>query len=85
LAPQPFKADRRSVSRRLTSKGNKALSRDPLEVLVRAIDSPEMCGFAGDRVYQAQECDPFGLGLWGKEAQLRGAAFLGPEGTSCRP
>src|SRR5215469_8823402 len=32
------KADGRSVSLRLTSKGNKALARDPFEVLVRAVD-----------------------------------------------
>src|SRR4030088_661444 len=36
---QPFKADGRSVSLRLTSKGKKALARDPFEVLVRAVDS----------------------------------------------
>jgi DNA-binding MarR family transcriptional regulator len=39
LARQRSKADRRSVSLRLTNKGNNALSRDPFEVLVRAIDS----------------------------------------------
>ena len=33
------KADGRSVSLRLTSKGKKALARDPLEVLVRAVDA----------------------------------------------
>jgi DNA-binding MarR family transcriptional regulator len=33
------KADGRSVSLRLTSKGKKALARDPFEVLVRAVDS----------------------------------------------
>src|SRR5256886_7207460 len=39
LIRQPFKTDGRSVSRRLTSKGKKALARDPFEVLVRAVDS----------------------------------------------
>ena len=39
LVRQPFKTDRRSVSLRLTSKGKKALARDPFEVLVRAVDS----------------------------------------------
>jgi DNA-binding MarR family transcriptional regulator len=39
LIRQPSKADRRSVSLRLTSKGKKALARDPFEVLVRAVDS----------------------------------------------
>jgi DNA-binding MarR family transcriptional regulator len=39
LVRQPFKTDGRSVSLRLTSKGQKALARDPFEVLVRAVDS----------------------------------------------
>src|SRR5580704_1090157 len=39
LVRQPSKADRRSVSLRLTSKGKKALVRDPFEVLVRAVDA----------------------------------------------
>ena len=39
LVRQPFKPDGRSVSLRLTSKGKKALARDPFEVLVRAVDS----------------------------------------------
>src|SRR5258707_3677589 len=39
LVRQPSKADGRSVSLRLTSKGKKALARDPFEVLVRAVDS----------------------------------------------
>ena len=39
LVRQPSKADRRSVSLRLTSKGKKALARDPFEILVRAVDS----------------------------------------------
>jgi len=39
LVRQPSKADRRSVSLRLTSKGKKALARDPFEALVRAVDS----------------------------------------------
>src|SRR5262249_27675274 len=38
LVRQRSKADRRSVSLRLTSKGKKALARDPFEVLVRAVD-----------------------------------------------
>jgi DNA-binding MarR family transcriptional regulator len=41
LVRQPSKVDRRSVSLRLTSKGKKALARDPFEVLVRAVDSLE--------------------------------------------
>jgi DNA-binding MarR family transcriptional regulator len=36
---QRSKADKRSVSLQLTSKGKKALARDPFEVLVRAVDS----------------------------------------------
>ena len=39
LVRQRSKADRRSVSLRLTNKGNKALARDPFEVLVRAVDA----------------------------------------------
>ena len=39
LVRQLFKMDGRSVSLRLTSKGKKALARDPFEVLVRAVDS----------------------------------------------
>ena len=39
LVRQPFKTDGRSVSLQLTSKGKKALARDPFEVLVRAVDS----------------------------------------------
>src|SRR2546427_6957580 len=39
LVRQRSKADGRSVSLRLTSKGKKALARDPFEVLVRAVDS----------------------------------------------
>jgi DNA-binding MarR family transcriptional regulator len=49
LVRQRSKADRRSVSLRLTNKGKKALARDPFEVLVRAVDAldakeqTEMC------------------------------------------
>ena len=39
LVRQRSEADGRSVSLRLTNKGNKALARDPFEVLVRAVDS----------------------------------------------
>jgi DNA-binding MarR family transcriptional regulator len=39
LVRQRSKADRRSVSLRLTNKGKKALACDPFEVLVRAVDS----------------------------------------------
>jgi DNA-binding MarR family transcriptional regulator len=39
LVRQRSQADGRSVSLRLTNKGNKALARDPFEVLVRAVDS----------------------------------------------
>jgi DNA-binding MarR family transcriptional regulator len=38
LVRQRSKADGRSVSLRLTSKGKKALARDPFEVLVRAVN-----------------------------------------------
>ncbi len=39
LVRQRSKADGRSVSLRLTSKGKKALARDPFEVLVDAVDA----------------------------------------------
>lgn len=39
LVRQRSKADGRSVSLRLTSKGKKALTRDPFEVLVHAVDA----------------------------------------------
>jgi len=39
LVRQPFKMDGRSVNLRLTSKGKKALARDPFEGLVHAVDS----------------------------------------------
>ena len=39
LVRQRSKADGRSVSLRLTSKGKKALARDPFEVLVGAVDT----------------------------------------------
>jgi DNA-binding MarR family transcriptional regulator len=39
LVRRPSKVDKRSVSLRLTSKGKRALARDPFEVLVRAVDS----------------------------------------------
>src|SRR6266849_5732953 len=38
------------------------------------LDPPEICGLAGGRVYQGQECDPFGPGLRGEEAQFCGPA-----------
>jgi len=39
LVRQRSKTDRRSVSLRLTNKGNRALARDPFEALVRAVDA----------------------------------------------
>src|SRR5437899_1238638 len=42
LVRQRSKADRRSVSLRLTNKGKKAIARDPFEVLVRAVGSLEV-------------------------------------------
>ena len=38
---------------------------------------PEVRGIAGDRVHQGQKRDPFGPGLRGAKAQLRGSALLG--------
>ena len=44
LVRQRSKVDGRSVSLRLTSKGKKALARDPFEILVRAVDSLDTTG-----------------------------------------
>src|ERR1700686_2425097 len=44
LVRQRSKADGRSVSLRLTSKGKKALARDPFDVLVHAVDSLDAKG-----------------------------------------
>ena len=44
LVRQRSKADGRSVSLQLTSKGKRALARDPFEVLVRAVDSLDAKG-----------------------------------------
>ena len=49
-----------------------------LQIMCNAdFDPAEICGFAGDRVYQGKECDPFGSGVRREEAQLRRAALLG--------
>jgi hypothetical protein len=42
-----------------------------------AVDTAEICGVAGRRVYQGQERDSFGPGLWRAQTQFRRAAFLG--------
>src|SRR5216683_6721095 len=41
------------------------------------LDSTKIRGLAGGRIYQGQECDPFGPCLWGEEAQFCRAALLG--------
>jgi putative transposase len=41
------------------------------------LDPTEIRSLPGGRLYQGQECDPFGSGLRGEEAQFRGAALLG--------
>src|SRR5258708_6237974 len=79
LVRQPFNTDGRSVSLRLTSKGKKALARDPFEVLVRAVDSLDatertamrralsaqsMSNLAELRTFDVRELQaPFQLGL----------------------
>jgi Transposase IS200 like len=40
--------------------------------------STEICGLAGGRVYQGQECDPSGPCIRREETQFCGAALLGP-------
>ena len=39
--------------------------------------SSQVCGFAGDRIHQGQECDPSCSRLWRRETQFCGAALLG--------
>ena len=46
---------------------------------------PKYADLAGSRVYQGQECDPFGPCIRGEETQFYGAALLGREGISSRP
>src|SRR5258705_8941811 len=46
------------------------------------MDPAEICGLAGDRLYQRQERYPFGPCLWREEAQFHGPALLG-EGIFC--
>src|SRR5262245_7742805 len=41
------------------------------------LDPTEVCGFAGDRLYQGQECDPLGPCVRGEKAQFRWTALLG--------
>src|SRR5438093_5104324 len=41
-------------------------------------DSAEVRGVASDRVYQGEEGDSLGTGLWREEAEFCGSAFLGP-------
>src|ERR1700756_364099 len=39
-------------------------------------DPAEVCGVAGDWVYQGEECNSPGAGVWGEEEEFRGSAFL---------
>src|ERR687887_99474 len=59
LVRQRSKADGRSASLRLTNKGNKALARDPFEVLVRPVD----CFYEGENmlVIHPDECIDCGV------------------------
>ena len=43
-----------------------------------AVDSAEVCGVERGGVHQGEECDPFGTGVRGAQAQFRGSEFLGP-------
>ena len=40
-------------------------------------DSAQVCGVASDWVYQGEERDTSGTGIWGDKEKLRGAALLG--------
>ena len=77
LVRQPFKMDGRSVSLRLTSKGKKALARDPFEVLVRAVicstrPSELLC------VARCTECCPLSL----RVVRIGGSVFARTARTS---
>jgi DNA-binding MarR family transcriptional regulator len=66
LVREPFKTDGRSVSLRLTSKGKKALARDPFEVLVRAVDSSTLAtSGAHRRIGVCPDCTHFGREMRG--------------------
>jgi len=41
------------------------------------IDSAEVCGFAGDGLYQGQKRDPYSPSVWWTKTELCGPAFLG--------
>jgi hypothetical protein len=41
------------------------------------INTAKVCGFLGGGIHQGEECDPFGPGIWGAQAQFCGAALLG--------
>src|ERR1700693_5636926 len=43
-----------------------------------AFDPTEICGVAGGRLHQGQECDPRGQGLWRAQAQFRRTTLSGP-------
>src|SRR5580704_294196 len=72
-------ASRRGLPQACTAKG-KPSRRRPSHAGSRShddLDSTKIRGLAGGRIYQGQECDPFGPCLWGEEAQLCRAALLG--------
>src|SRR6516165_906978 len=41
------------------------------------LDPAEICGVAGDRIYQGKECDTLGPRIRREEAELRRSALLG--------
>ena len=41
------------------------------------LDTAEICSEPGDWVYQRQERDPFGTGVWGTQAKFCGTKLLG--------
>src|SRR5207342_1194114 len=72
-------ASRRGLPQACTAEG-KASRRRPSHAGSRShddLDSTKIRGLAGGRIYQGQECHPFGPCLWGKEAQLCRTALLG--------
>ena len=41
------------------------------------LDSAQICGIAGDWLYQGEECDPHRSKVCGEQEKLCGSAFLG--------
>src|SRR5205823_13255227 len=86
LVRQRSKADGRSVSLRLTSKGKKALARDPFEVLVRAVDSLDAKErTAMHHALRQASTTLAASGAHGRFGVFQGCVHLGGDPTSVNP